>query len=150
MEGGHRVAGPPSAHAQVFRGDHRASIERHSTFGVHGGSPYIPLPPGMGGGAELLGIGRVARGNTRCPLMLTCMYVCVRERYRSRPLRRFCAAMFGGCWDAGLWRRSRCGKGETKMAKEGRDKDRDAHSLHTRWRRMMRQVMNLHHKTDEP
>mmetsp|Transcript_53950 Transcript_53950/g.145370 ORF Transcript_53950/g.145370 Transcript_53950/m.145370 type:complete len:204 (+) Transcript_53950:3-614(+) len=38
----------------------------HTTFGVHGGSPYIRLPEPHSG--ELLGIGRVTRGNTRYTL----------------------------------------------------------------------------------
>ncbi|CAK0869333.1 unnamed protein product [Prorocentrum cordatum] len=38
----------------------------HSTMGVHGGSPLIPLPESDAG--EFLGIGRIARGNTQYAL----------------------------------------------------------------------------------
>merc|ERR1712032_1102994 len=53
---------------QVFHNGASASPDEHSTLGVHGGSPLIPLP-GLRED-ELLGIGRIARGNTQYALFL--------------------------------------------------------------------------------
>eukprot|EP00928_Gymnodinium_smaydae_P044577 TRINITY_DN2971_c0_g1_i2.p1 TRINITY_DN2971_c0_g1~~TRINITY_DN2971_c0_g1_i2.p1 ORF type:complete len:496 (+),score=72.33 TRINITY_DN2971_c0_g1_i2:25-1488(+) len=56
-----QVSETPTPAMKVF---HRAaSPGQHSTFGVHGGSPYIQLP--APNEREHLGIGRVARGNTQ-------------------------------------------------------------------------------------
>lgn len=69
------VSSVPVPALAVFHAASRG--EEHSTLGVHGGSPYLRLPAGGLGGPypadgfgreEFLGIGRIARGNTRYAL----------------------------------------------------------------------------------
>jgi len=67
-----------------------AAPGQHSTMGVHGGSPLIELPEPHKG--ELLGIGRIARGNTQYALFFFTVTSKNKEYVISRTSSIFCFA----------------------------------------------------------